>query len=418
MAKEKLNAKKLTSLKSGVNADGKPIDFEHSDGGGLYLVATAGGNHRWLFKFQWEGKTRRMGLGSLDLVSADQARELAREARKRAHYGINPMVERPGEELERGNSPTFKTFVAEIRPVVASGISEISIKRWDLGMNVYAKPLHDLKIATITRQQVVNCLRPIWLDIPVAAKKFQTQLHDLFVRAIAADKLPATAPNPADWTFLKKLLDQQPDQEGGHRSLPYTALPAVWPRLVDIDSMASLAAQWIILTGVRTGEARQARKDQVDLEAGIWHIPGKVMKNGKPADVTLSRQAIAVARKALALQASVRLETPLLFPGKRASEMLNQNTVLFLFQNQLELDATTHGFRSSFRSWGGDQKGIERDVLEHCLHHLLGDAAEMAYNKAEQREKRQEVMQAWADYVTGVTPPAIRRRPDLKVVAA
>ena len=36
----------LTSLKSGVNKAGKPIDVEHADGGGLYLVATASGRHR------------------------------------------------------------------------------------------------------------------------------------------------------------------------------------------------------------------------------------------------------------------------------------------------------------------------------------------------------------------------------------
>ena len=41
MAKEKLNPKKLTELKPKAGPDGKMIDVEHSDGGGLYLVATA-----------------------------------------------------------------------------------------------------------------------------------------------------------------------------------------------------------------------------------------------------------------------------------------------------------------------------------------------------------------------------------------
>lgn len=421
MAKEKLNPKTLTSLKPGLNKDGKAIDVEHNDGGGLYLVATATGNHRWIFKFRWNGTNKRMGMGSLENVTIDEARELAREANKKLKRdGINPMVERPGETNDRTSSPSFKAFVEYIRRKATSHLGEHGVYIWDRGMNVYAKSLHDKKIATITRHDIVACLEPIWQTIPVAAKKFQGQLYDLFDRAVAADKFPETARNPADWNMLKKILERQTHEEQSHRSLPYKEVPAMWPRLVEIDTMAAWTAQFIILTGVRTGEAMQATKDQfhLDHEDGArWDIPGKIMKNGSPANVPLSREAIALVRKVLAWQHTMQLKTELMFPGF-SGERQGENTILTMLKSQLKLDTTTHGFRSSFRSWGGDQDGIDRAVLEHCLHHLVGDAAEMAYNKADQWTKRQAVMQAWADYVTGAAPGALRRRPDLKVVAA
>jgi integrase len=424
----------LAGLKPKKNGKGNLIEVEHSDGGNLYLVATTAGTHRWIFKFTCpitKKPNRRMGLGMLDLVPLQEARRIAFEARKLLQVGKNPMTERDNAlPVQPAGGPTFKEFKDLVRSKAISGMSDKSVTRWDRGMDVYAVPLHDKKVAEITRHDVANCLDKIWLTIPVAAKKFQTQLYDLFDRAevvLTDDIYPQGKRNPADMRLLAKMLDKQPHVETSHKALPYKEMPAAWVRMREIDTMASWTAQFICLTLVRTGEALPAKKTELDLDnedGAIWHIPGKRMKNGKPANVPLSREAVDLVRQVLAWQASIGIETDYLFPGMDSRFRLNgdkpqsENTVLFFLQKQCKLDTTTHGIRGTFRSWGGDQKGIEREVLEHCLHHLVGDTAELAYNKAEQLEKRQEVMQAWADYATGKTAPTSnRRRPDLKVVA-
>ena len=62
-----------------------------------------------------------MGLGSLDHVTIEEARELAREADKKVKRdGINPMVDRPGETNDRVTSPTFKAFAEYIRRVTTA----------------------------------------------------------------------------------------------------------------------------------------------------------------------------------------------------------------------------------------------------------------------------------------------------------
>jgi integrase len=427
----------LAGLKPKLNDKGKLIEVEYSDGGNLYLVATTAGTHRWMFKFTCpvtRKPNRRMGLGLLDHVPLQEARRLAFENRKLLHAGKNPMEARDAAlaiAAQPAGGPTFKEFAAQVRSKAISGMSEKSVQRWDRGMTVYAAPLHDKKIAAITRHDVAACLDKIWAEIPVAAKKFQTQLWDLFDRAtvvLTNEIYPEDKRNPADFRLLAKMLDKQVHVETSHRSLPYQEMPIAWQRMVEVDTMASWTAQFIVLTLVRTGEAVLATKDQFDLDhvdGPIWNIPGKVMKNGKPANVPLSREAAALVRKVLAWQQELGIETDYLFPGSDrtfridGSRAQSENTVLFFLQKQLKLDTTTHGIRGTFRSWGGDQDGIEREVLEHCLHHLVGDTAELAYNKADQRQKRQAVLQAWADYATGKhAPNGARRRPDLKVVAA
>ena len=69
---------------------------------------------------------------------------------------------------------------------------------------------------------------------------------------------------------------------------------------------------------------------------------------------------------------------------------------------------TVHGFRSAFRDWAGDRTGFQREVIEACLAHSVGDAVELAYRRGDALEKRRDLMAAWSAYCT--------RSQDAKVV--
>ena len=53
----------------------------YSDGGGLVLQVSISGSKSWLFRFDFAGWRREMGLGGLDAVSLAEARSRARECR-------------------------------------------------------------------------------------------------------------------------------------------------------------------------------------------------------------------------------------------------------------------------------------------------------------------------------------------------
>ena len=61
-----------------------------------------------------------------------------------------------------------------------------------------------------------------------------------------------------------------------------------------------------------------------------------------------------------------------------------------------KLDVTTHGFRSAFRDWAGDETEYAREISEAALAHLVGDEAERAYRRGDALEKRRRLMQDWA----------------------
>jgi integrase len=65
---------------------------------------------------------------------------------------------------------------------------------------------------------------------------------------------------------------------------------------------------------------------------------------------------------------------------------------------QLKVEVTVHGFRSSFRDWAGDETRFPRDIIEHALAHKVGDATEQSYRRSSALARRRELMNAWAAY--------------------
>ena len=67
---------------------------------------------------------------------------------------------------------------------------------------------------------------------------------------------------------------------------------------------------------------------------------------------------------------------------------------------RMKADAiTVHGFRSSFRDWCGEETDHPRELAEAALAHTVGDTVERAYRRGDALQKRQDLMNAWADYV-------------------
>lgn len=64
----------------------------------------------------------------------------------------------------------------------------------------------------------------------------------------------------------------------------------------------------------------------------------------------------------------------------------------------LDVDATVHGFRSTFRDWAGDATDHPREVAEAALGHIVGDEAERAYRRGDALERRRKLMMDWERY--------------------
>jgi integrase len=144
--------------------------------------------------------------------------------------------------------------------------------------------------------------------------------------------------------------------------------------------------------GFRSSEARAVRWDEIDFDGKVWTIPAARTKAAREHRVPLSERAVYILREMEAAKTSDHV-----FPGRRPGRPLSTMGFEMLLR-RLKSRYTTHGFRSSFRDWAGNETTFPRELAEHALAHVIGDKAEQAYRRSDALARRRELMDAWAQH--------------------
>ncbi len=76
------------------NAKAKEKPYKLFDGGGLFIEITPNGSKLWRLKYRFEGKEKKISLGSYPKVSLSEARTKQLGFKKNISEGIDPAKER------------------------------------------------------------------------------------------------------------------------------------------------------------------------------------------------------------------------------------------------------------------------------------------------------------------------------------
>lgn len=382
----------------------------HSDGGGLYLQVGEGGARSWLFlyKERGTGKRKELGLGS----AVDRGGVLLADARKRAEglrsmiaEGKDPATERKAEALA---GTTFGEFADDFLESIKDGFKgRLTYADWKRDLEEKAVKLRPKLLPDITTNDVLGVISPMWLTINRTARETRSRIERVLEAADA--KGLRTGRNPAAWKALKPLLPKPKKSKKHHAAAPYKDVPGIVQVLrtkhKTADTAVNLAAEFIILTAVRTGEARFMRKQEINFKERLWTIPAERMKteddsDGKEHEVPLCDRAIAILKVVMPKDLDPEAYV---FAGQWSrdhSKPLGMNSVLHTLQ-KIYPNMTTHGCRSSFRDWCGDETHVAREIAEMALAHKVGDEVEQAYRRGTALKKRRELMEMWGRYIAG-----------------
>ena len=157
---------------------------------------------------------------------------------------------------------------------------------------------------------------------------------------------------------------------------------------------ARLAFEFLILTAARTSEVLNARWDEIDADHTVWVIPKARMKADREHRIPLPDRRVDILTTAKTLNGY-----PFIFAGQRVDRPLS-NMALLMMLRRMKVDATAHGFRSSFRDWAAETTHFPRDVCEMALAHTIENKVEAAYRRGDLFDKRRELMVAWATFAT------------------
>jgi len=371
----------------------------HADGNGLYLEVDESGARRWMVRLMVQGRRRDIGLGPTSLVSLAEARNTTIDIRRLARDGGDPLAER---RRARRVVPSFaeaaRTCHEEHKGSWKNGKHT---DQWLNTLETYAFPLiGTMSVAQVGGPEVRDVLLPIWLEKPETARRLRQRIGTVLDWAIA--KGVREGENPV--RSVVKGLPKQKDRTEHFAALPYEEVPGFLSLLRETEKAGPVVKglfELVVLTAVRSGEARNARWNEIDLRTKLWTIPAERMKAGRPHTVPLSARAIAVLEEAAKHRKSDD-SAALVFPGERTGKPMSDMTLTALLR-RLELKATAHGFRSSFRDWCAEATTFPREVAEAALAHALESKVEAAYRRSDLLEKRRKLMDAWAGFCDGRT---------------
>jgi integrase len=163
------------------------------------------------------------------------------------------------------------------------------------------------------------------------------------------------------------------------------------------DSLSAVVLELIALTACRSNEVRGMRFDEIDWREGLWTVLPERMKRSR------NSRCRCLGRRWALLKTLDETKAPraqLVFLGPQPGKSIANQGLWAQVGRVTGKAATTHGLRSSFRSWAADH-AVPRAVAEYCLAHAKGDAVEAAYSRAEMISLRRPVMQKWADFICG-----------------
>lgn len=277
--------------------------------------------------------------------------------------------------------------------------------QWTATLTTYAFPvIADRPVNAVTVQDVMDILTPIWTTKTETASRVRGRIEKVLDYARAMEWRDGE--NPARWRGrLDCLLPRRSRvRPVRHRpSIPYDQVPALWRRLQMVDGLAARVLMVQILTAVRPGEARCALWTDIDLDGGLWTIPGERMKSGAEHRVPLSAPALSLLWAVETLRVPGSPSAALVFPGQRRGRPLSDMAVTEVLRG-LDVEAVPHGFRASFRTWAAEGARAPEDICEAALAHAIRDRTVAAYQRGDLFDRRRHLMTDWAAYVTGAPP--------------
>jgi integrase len=368
----------------------------HSFGDGLLMTVTEKGSASWSARFlDPHGRRRDVGLGKYPEVSLAEARDRVATFRRQVRDGLDPIEERrKAKEIV----PTFADLAKQVHKERAGGYRNPKhAAQWITSLDYVSKSLGPQPIDKITGPMIVRALKPIWTDKPETARRVLQRIGVVVAWAAAHGYRESEAPMKA----IRMGLPPQTDKPKHHVALPYADAPAALQRLrAKPESVARACLEFTILTAARSGEARGATWDEIDLEAKTWTVPADRIKMGREHIVPLSGPALALVKRLHETRHS-----PLIFPGlagkrrKPGKLLMLSDVAISKALAEIAPGVTVHGWRSTFRDWCAEETAFPGEVAEMALAHAIGNRVEAAYRRGALLEKRRQLMEAWAAYL-------------------
>ena len=369
--------------------------YRIADGDGLNLLLQPNGSKSWQLRYRFNGKENVLSFGKYPIITLGEARQKRNDAKKLIYEGIDPSVKRKTDKIAAKNAAreTFGLVADDyLQQMTDNGASEATLAKNTWLLKNLAKPLERRPIREIHAAEILDVLKRIEQSgRRESARRLRGTISSVYKLAIVtlrADENPTMHLHGALLT---------PQRVGRAAIVDERRFGQLLNDIDDFDGWPTIKAalKFLALTCVRPGEVRGAKREEMDFEKAIWHIPAERMKMRAPHEVPLSKQALSVLEEIWLMSE----DHDLVFPSIRSKDRPLSNNAFNSAIRRMgysKEEVTAHGFRVS-ASTILNSRAHDADVIEAILAHQDQNSIRRTYNRASYWDQRVELMQLWAD---------------------
>ncbi len=383
-------------------AEGREKSYKLADANSLYLYVTPSGGKFWRMDYRFNGKRKTYGVGRYPEISLKRAREKAFAARQMIEDGVDPGAEKASRKRQE-KAAYESSFEKVAREWHSKRSGDWSTRRSVRILRLLERDIFpdigNEVIGEITAPQLIRALRKFEerdaLDALADARGY---LGNIFRYAIAIGK--------AERDVAADIRDAFKKHRPKHLAfLPKDQLPEFFEKLDNTSRKwrGKYGLLLILLTLTRTSELRKAMWHEIDFANRVWSIPAERMKMRRDHLVPLSSQCIDLLEE----MRKDYSDGEYLFPSESGKHpYMSENTMTkAMWDMGYKGKATVHGFRTT-GSTALHESGLFRSlVIERQLSHVDKNSVRASYNRAEYLDERRDMMQWWADRLTGFGLP-------------
>ena len=341
-------------------------------------------------------QTKRITLGKHGILTPDEARRIAREKLGAVAKGID-VAEHRKEARAKLAGLTFAEAVEKFLGIHAEPTRYWKQKRARL-VSDDVKMLTNKPLSTISKRHVADAIDRAKARSEAAARLLFSDLSPLF-----------------KWAHEREFVDTNP-MTGLHapkapaareRTLDDYEVKAFWQAAREAAWPFCSIYRLLLLTGARREEVAGMRWSELDLDVGVWMLPGTRTKNGRDHRVPLSPQAVASLDRLgiAAIKAGLGYKDgDLVFsttghslPSGFSRAKAALDTRMKAILGVRFKDWRVHDLRRTCAT-GMENLGIDMRVVETALNHVSGTKAGIVgvYQRSDHRDAVAAAFQAWA----------------------
>src|SRR5262245_34639718 len=258
---------------------------------GLYFVLQPTGKAGWALRYRFNGKPRKLTIGSYPAIGLAKARAEAAKAKGEIATNVDPAATK---QATKAAKRAEKLGGGNVEKVISNFIE------------LYARPnLRDWK----ETERLLKQFSGAWNGRPLAEigkADVHTVLDTIVARGapVGANRAFARLRKVCRWAVSRGIIERSPcegiepptAEKSRDRVLGVHEMRLVWRAAGGLGFPFGPITKLLILTGQRRGEVGGMEWSELDFDRGTWTIPAVRSKNGRAHTLPLSAQAIEILK--------------------------------------------------------------------------------------------------------------------------